>query len=128
MNPVQPIRQTRAKMDQHRLKLTLEHSDSGSSAINYFVEMRSGTIALPSAVPAEPAFGPSHSHRVWRMMNVLIDAKPEWTDQDTFEADRKKMLHYGLSTGMSLEELLRITDPDAILGLWAAAEAKEAEV
>jgi hypothetical protein len=37
------------------------------------------------------------------------------------------MLHYGLSTGMSLEELLRITDPDVILGLWTAAEAKGAK-
>jgi hypothetical protein len=27
-------------------------------------------------------------------MDALIDAKPEWADQDTFEADRGKMLHY----------------------------------
>lgn len=68
-------------------------------------------------------FGHSHSHRVWRMMDALINAKPEWADQDTFEADREKMLLYGLSTGTTLEELLRITDPDVILGLWTAAEA-----
>jgi hypothetical protein len=43
------------------------------------------------------------------MMNALIDARPEWADQDTFEADREKMLRYGLSAGMTLEELLRIT-------------------
>ncbi|AWM86813.1 hypothetical protein C4E04_08800 [Microvirga sp. 17 mud 1-3] len=73
-------------------------------------------------------FGQSHSHRVWRMMNALIDARPEWADQDTFEADREQILHYGLSAGMSIEELLKITDPDIILGLWAAAAAKEAEV
>ena len=72
-------------------------------------------------------FGQSHSHRIWRMMNALIDACPEWADQDTFEADREKMLRYGLSTGMTLEELLRITDPDVILGLWTVAEAKTAE-
>jgi hypothetical protein len=111
-------------MDQHRLELVSEHSDSGSSAIDHFVESHSRTAALPPAVPAEPAFGASRSHRVWRMMNALIDAKPEWADQDTFEADRRMMLQYGLSTGMSLEELLRITDPDVILGLWTAAEAK----
>ena len=91
---------------------------------------RSDPIAVPesNAIPAEPAFDPSHSHRVWRMMNALIDAKPEWADQDTFEADRKKMLRYGLSAGMSLEELFKLTDPDAILGLWTAAEAKNVEV
>ena len=72
-------------------------------------------------------FGPSHSHKIWRMMNALIDARPEWADQDTFEADREKMLRYGLSAGMTLEELLRITDPDVILGLWTVAEAKIAE-
>jgi hypothetical protein len=62
------------------------------------------------------------------MMNALIDARPEWADQDTFEADREKMLQYGLSTGMTMEELFRITDPDVIVGLWTAAEAKEAAV
>jgi hypothetical protein len=62
------------------------------------------------------------------MMNALIDARPEWADQDTFEADREKMLRYGLSTGMTPEELLRITDPDVILVLWTVAEAKTAEV
>jgi hypothetical protein len=61
------------------------------------------------------------------MMSALIDARPEWADQDTFEADREKMLQYGLSTGMSMEELFRITDPDVIVGLWTVAEAKRAE-
>jgi hypothetical protein len=129
-------------MEQRHPELILERSDSGSSTLQHFTEARSGTIVLPTAAPAEPAsgtivlptaapaepaFGASRSHRVWRMMNALIDAKPEWADQDTFEADRRMMLQYGLSTGMSLEELLRITDPDVILGLWTAAEAKGAE-
>ena len=61
-------------------------------------------------------------------MNALIDARPEWADKDTFEADREKMLRYGISVGLSMEELVRITDPDVILGLWTAAEAKEAGV
>ena len=60
-------------------------------------------------------------------MDALINAKPEWADQDTFEADRGKMLQYGISMGMSVEELFRITDPDAILGLWTVAEAKGAQ-
>ncbi len=72
-------------------------------------------------------FGQSHSHRVWGMMNALIDARPEWADKDTFEADREKMLRHGKSIGMTLDELLRITDPDVILGLWTAAEARSAE-
>jgi hypothetical protein len=71
-------------------------------------------------------FGESQSHRVWRMMSALIDAKPEWADQRTFEADREKMLRYGTSIGMTVEELMRITDADVILGLWTAAEAKDA--
>ncbi len=70
-------------------------------------------------------FGKSHSHRVWRIMSALIDARPEWADQDTFEADREKMLRYGTSIGISVEELFKITDPDVILGLWTAAVAKE---
>jgi hypothetical protein len=61
------------------------------------------------------------------MMNALIDARPEWADQDTFEADREKMLRYGASIGLSMEELFRVTDPDVILGLWSAAEAAQAE-
>ena len=61
-------------------------------------------------------------------MNALIDARPEWVDKDTFEADREKILRYGISVGLSMEELVRITDPDVILGLWTAAEAKEAGV
>jgi hypothetical protein len=72
-------------------------------------------------------FGPSHSHRIWRMMNALIDACPEWADQDVFEADREKILRYGTSIGLSVEELLRMTEPDAILGLSTAAEAAQAE-
>ncbi len=72
-------------------------------------------------------FGQSHSHRVWRMMSALIDARPEWADQDTFEADREKMLQHGLATGMTIEDLFKITDPDVILGLWTAAAAKEEE-
>lgn len=62
------------------------------------------------------------------MMNALIDARPEWADQDTFEADREKMLRYGTSIGMNIEELFKIADPDVILGLWTAAVAKEVQV
>ncbi len=62
------------------------------------------------------------------MMNALIDVRPEWVDQDMFETHREKMLRHGLSAGMTLDELLRITDSDVILELWTAAQAKEAEV
>jgi hypothetical protein len=37
------------------------------------------------------------------------------------------MLQYGLSTGMTMEQLFQITDPDVILGLWTAAAAIEEE-
>ena len=62
-------------------------------------------------------FGPAQSHKIWRMMSALIDARPEWADQDIFEADREKMLRYGTSIGISWEELFSITDSDAILSL-----------
>ncbi|WP_201863188.1 hypothetical protein [Microvirga soli] len=61
------------------------------------------------------------------MMNALIDARPEWADKDVFESDREKILRYGTSIGLSVEELLRMTEPDTILGLWTAAEAAQAE-
>ncbi len=59
-------------------------------------------------------------------MNALIDARPEWADKDTFEADRQKMLQYGIATRLPVEELFRITDPDVILGLWTAAVVHDA--
>ena len=115
-------------MDQHHPERVLGRS-SGSSAIQHFIQTRSESIALPesNAIPAEPVFGSSHSHRVWRMMDALIDAQPEWADVEVFEQAREKMLRYGLSMGISLEELYKLTDPDVILGLWTAAEAKAAE-
>ena len=61
------------------------------------------------------------------MMDALIDARPEWADQDTFETDRETMLRYEISIGLSIEELFRITDPDVILRLWTAAVAKDAD-
>ena len=73
-------------------------------------------------------FEQSHSHRVWRMMSALIDARPEWADKDAFEADRERILCYGTSIGMTMDELFRITDPDEILGLWTEAAARDAEV
>ena len=117
-------------MDRDHPERALERSGSGPSTIQHFAVTQSDTIARSKspAVPAEPAFDPSHSHRVWRMMNALIDAKPEWADQDAFEADRRKMLQYGLSTGMTLEQLYTLSDPDTILGLWTAAEAQNVEV
>jgi hypothetical protein len=61
------------------------------------------------------------------MMNALIDARPEWADQDTYEADGEKLLRYGLSTGMTLKQPFRMTDPEVILGLWTEAVAKGEE-
>lgn len=115
-------------MDQHHPERVSERS-SGSSTTPHFTQTRPETIDLPksNAIPAEPAFGSSHSHRVWRMMDALIDAQPEWADVAVFEQAREKILRYGLSTGMPLEELFKLTDPDVILGLWTASEAKAAE-
>jgi hypothetical protein len=116
-------------MGQHHPELVLERSDSGSSTIQQFTESRFNAIARAKspAVTTKPVFHPSHSHRIWRIMSALIDAVPEWADADAFEQAREEMLQYGLSTGMSQEELFELTDPDVILGLWTAAEAKGAE-
>jgi hypothetical protein len=116
----------------------LDQSGSYVSALPGVEKGRSGVVALPinNLRPPEPTgvlpdvsailtFGPSHSHRVWRMMNALIDAVPDWAEAEAFEQARIKMLQYGLSIGLSVEELLRISDPDVILGLWTAAEAAE---
>lgn len=69
-------------------------------------------------------FGQSHSHRIWRMVSALIDAHPEWAEE-VFEADREKMLRYGTTIGMTIEEPLRFTHPDMILGLWTAAVTQD---
>ncbi|MBL0407778.1 hypothetical protein JKG68_28125 [Microvirga aerilata] len=116
-------------MDQHHPELILGRSGTGSAAILRVTETRFDTIALAEStpIPGESVFGSSHSHRVWRMMNALIDAQPEWADVEVFEQAREKILQYGLTTGMSLEELFKLTDPDVILGLWTAAEAKDAD-
>jgi predicted GTPase len=116
-------------MDQYRRELALERSDSGSSTIQQFTESRFNAIARAEspAVTTKPVIYPSHSHRVWRMMSALIDAMPEWADADAFEQAREKMLRHGLSRGMTLEELYALSDPDTILGLWTAAEAKDVE-
>jgi hypothetical protein len=116
-------------MDQHPPELVLGRSGTGSSILQHFTETQPDPITLPdsTAVLAQSVFGPSHSHRVWRMMDALIDAQPEWADVEVFEQAREKILQYGLSMGISLEDLFKLTDPDVILGLWTAAEAKGIE-
>jgi hypothetical protein len=74
-------------------------------------------------VPAD--FPPSNAHRIWRLMNSLIEAHPEWADSATFEAARAKMIRLGLQAGFSLDDLFAIDDPKTILSLWKAAEAVE---
>ena len=68
---------------------------------------------------------PSNAHRVWRLMNRLIEAHPEWADPETFEAARVKMISLGLEAGYSLEELFAFNDAETILSLWDAVVAIE---
>ena len=68
---------------------------------------------------------PSHAHRVWRLMNCLIEARPEWADPEEFEAARAKMIRLGLQAGYSLEYLFAINDAETILKLWDAVVAVE---
>ena len=68
---------------------------------------------------------PSHAHRVWRLMNRLIEAHPEWADPDAFETARAKMIGLGLQAGYSLEQLFAINDAEMILKLWDAVVAVE---
>jgi hypothetical protein len=125
-------------MDQTASEPVRDQGGSYVSALSNVERVGSGVVALPvnnrlqpetTGVPPDLSalltFGPSHSHRVWRMMNALIDAVPDWAEAEAFEQARIKMLQYGLSIGMGVEELFRISDPDVILGLWTAAEAAE---
>jgi hypothetical protein len=59
------------------------------------------------------------------MMQTLIDAHPEWADVDVFEQAREKMLTYGLSVGLAMEELFSMSDPEVVLSLWSATLAAE---
>lgn len=68
---------------------------------------------------------PSNAHRVWRLMNSLIEVHPEWADPQVFEAARTKMISLGLQAGYSLEQLFAINDAETILSLWNAAVAIE---
>ncbi len=71
------------------------------------------------------ALQPSHAHRVWRLMNRLIEVHPEWADPEQFEAAREKMIRLGLQAGYSLEHLFAINDAETILKLWNAVVAIE---
>ncbi len=125
-------------MNGSRSEPVRDRSGSSFSVLPHVEGLRSATVALPvnsrlpsatkagmTDLPGFPTFGPSHSHKVWRMMNALIDAVPDWAEAEAFEQARIKILQYGLSIGMNVEELFRISDPDVILGLWTAAEAAE---
>jgi len=68
---------------------------------------------------------PSHAHRIWRLMNAVIEVHPEWADLATFEAARAKMIRLGLHAGFSAEDLFAINDPEMILSLWKAVVAFE---
>lgn len=116
-------------MSQFHPEQALASCDSNHLTIRQLVEHRLDAIALPESatVPAYSAFGPSHSHRIWRVMSALTDAMPEWADAVAYEQAREKMLRHGFSRGMTLEELYALSDPDAVLGLWTAADAKDAE-
>jgi hypothetical protein len=71
------------------------------------------------------SLSPSNAHRVWRLMNRLIEAHPEWADPDAFETARAKMIGLGLQAGYSLEYLFAINDAETILKLWEAVVAIE---
>jgi len=68
---------------------------------------------------------PSNAHRIWRLMNRLIEVHPEWADQDLFEAARAKMIRLGLQAGYSLEQLFAFNDAETVLQLWDAVVAIE---
>jgi hypothetical protein len=68
---------------------------------------------------------PSNAHRIWRLMNALIEAHPDWADPAVFEDARAKMISLGLQAGFSLEDLFAINDAETILSLWKAVVAME---
>jgi hypothetical protein len=77
-------------------------------------------------VPEHPVFlSPSNAHRLWRIMNRLIEVHPEWADPEVFEAARTKMIGLGLHAGYSLEQLFAFNDAETVLHLWDAVIAME---
>jgi hypothetical protein len=62
------------------------------------------------------------------MMQALIEAHPEWADQQAFERDRERLLNFGVDIGLSVEEMFAIKDPDRILALWDALQTMDAEL
>jgi hypothetical protein len=85
----------------------------------------SGKVTQMNLVEPSLALHPSNAHRVWRLMNCLIEAHPEWADPEAFEAARAKMIRLGLRAGYSLEDLFAIDDAEMILNLWEAVVAME---
>jgi hypothetical protein len=75
----------------------------------------SGLVNLP----------PSNAHRIWRLMNALIEVHPDWADPVVFEDARAKMISLGLQAGFSLEDLFAINDAETVLSLWKAVVAME---
>lgn len=57
----------------------------------------------------------------------LFDLNPAWRDAAKFEADRKVMIEYGKSRGLSDEQLSSITDPAAVMILHDAARYRAIE-
>jgi hypothetical protein len=62
------------------------------------------------------------------MMQALIKVHPEWADAIAFEQARAKMLSYGLSIGLIVEDLFSMTAPEAMLSLWTATLAAEQDL
>jgi len=73
----------------------------------------------------ESRLQPSNAHRVWRLMNELVEAHPEWADPKTFEIARAKMVRLGLRAGYTLDELFALKDARSVLSLWQAVVAME---
>jgi hypothetical protein len=91
--PIDRVRWNRATTFQKILPLDRQtRRNRILTSFRYPPENIAFSTALPesNAVPAEPVFGSSHSHRVWKMMDALIDAQPEWADVEVFEQAREK--------------------------------------
>lgn len=58
----------------------------------------------------------------------LLDLNPTWRDAAKFEADRKVMIDYGKSRGLTDEQLSSITDPAAVMILHDAARYQTLQV
>src|SRR5215212_7495651 len=99
------------------------HSQPFPFVLILFYHAGTNRGARAMAVPEHPiSLSPSNAHRVWRLMNRLIEVHPERADPAVFEAARAKMISLGLQAGYSAAVRRHMVPEAAILEMRAQIE------